>query len=141
MVKKYIYKKWKKKHTFGWVFTACSVLERLLAWPKLTDFYMVLQSWQISVISLFHFGWDQNFPIPFNCQQVPLLHVTVSNVLKVMGKWKGWFSLRWCEWTSPQHSLCWGKFINLENLLFTLCECLFAENKWSILIHQLLANV
>ena len=31
------------------------------------------------------FGWDQHSPFLFNCQQVPLIHVTVSNVLKVMG--------------------------------------------------------
>ena len=25
------------------------------------------------------FGWDQHFAVPFNCQQVPFLHVTVSD--------------------------------------------------------------
>ena len=39
----------------------------------------------------------------------------------------------WCGQSSPKHNLCWGKFIHLENLLFTLCdfgECFLLKNKW-----------
>ena len=105
---------------------------------------MVLQSWQISFISLFTpppFSWVQYFPIPFNCRLVPFLHVTVSDGLKAMGKQKGRISSRWCGWTSSKHNLYWGKFAHHENLLFILCECIFAENKWCISIHQLFINV
>ena len=28
-----------------------------------------------------------------------------------------------CWLTFPKHDVCWGKFVHLENLLFTLCEC------------------
>ena len=35
----------------------------------------------------------------------------------------------------------YGKFVHLENLVFILCECLFAENKWRISIYQHLINV
>ena len=79
------------------------------------------------------FGWGQYFPTPFNCQQVPLLHVTVSDVVKAMGKQKGRIS--------PKHNLCWEKFVHLENFVFILCVCLLAKNKWRISIDQLLINV
>ena len=104
-------------------------------------------SYKVDIFLSFHclphppFGWDQHFPIPFNCQQVPFLHVTVNDVLKATGKQKGWISPRWCRWIFPKHKLCWGKFNHLENLLFILCKCIFAENKGCILIHQLLINV
>ena len=87
------------------------------------------------------FGCDQHFPIPFNCQQIPLFHVAVSDVLKVTGKQNGQISLRWCGQTFPRHNLCRGKFIHHENLVFTLCECLFAKNKWCTLIHKFSINV
>ena len=38
---------------------------------KLTNFFHRLQP----PIPTTFFGWDQHFPIPVNCQQVPLLHV------------------------------------------------------------------
>ena len=40
-------------------------------------------------------------------------------------RWCGDFpnSPRWCGQISLKHDVCWGKFIHLENLLLTLCEC------------------
>ena len=58
----------------------------------------------------------------------PLLHVTVRPSIirpKSKGKQTGRISPMWCGRSSPKHNLSWGKFVHLENLLFTLCEWSF----------------
>ena len=68
------------------------------------------------------FSRDQHFPIPVNRQQVPLLHVTVNDILKAVGKQKGQIFSWWCRSTSSKHN------INVSGNLSTLKS--FAENKW-----------
>ena len=90
------------------------------------------------------FGWDQHVPIPFNCQQVPLLHVTVSDALKATGKQKRWIFPRWCGRTSPKHIIIYVGEIRPPwkfTFYFVRMFFVFAENKWRISIHQLLINV
>ena len=65
-----------------WTRPKCFISEGLTAPTKLTNFlYFIVYNPSPPCF----FGWDQQLPIPFNCQQVPLLHVMVSDVLKATG--------------------------------------------------------
>ena len=39
----------------------------------------------------------------------------------------------WCGRNTSKHNLCWWKFVHLQNLLFTLCECSFKKRKVTLM--------
>ena len=107
-------------------------------WTILMIFVICHKLWMILTILFCDLLWRikcprTDFPTAsldiIVCQFVSsqVLRVTVRPSdalgLKATGKQKGRISPMWCGRSSPKHNLCWGKFVHLENLLFTLCEC------------------